>query len=525
MQGSLTEQQNENNFTYMTPLSNFKRLIEPELAEKFQIIISPSNIKKQIPIFNKEKCYQRKIQITLNEARVISRRINDLYQVDPTINNYEILIPKEEIEEANEIIDLLIQSTQKEIEIPKEKEKIFSRIRQFLGENDETSQIQIESQEEAISLLNTNYHNLSLQYFGNHFMKLIESGETKNFSETILSDIIDCYFKAHKKELKRDEAIQIFNKLKSENENDKIVMHFLVQIDIDEYDESMLKYFYDHLDNNIIKNNATQVIYILKKFISTLVGNHLKMKPNPISTITPTTPPTNKINNNNSCIFNSLSKSKFKITRNSSEKKFPSNIIECKFKGNELSGIIQYLEKTFGEDLENNNVLRITGGGFPNSSCPITNLIKYDKNSINNFYYNYSSQDPKSENDAWIQFDFGKRRINLSSYTIRACCHDTANECKAKSWRIVGSNDGQNWDILDHQVDRSELKDKYSEHIFNCEKNDKYYRYIRYIQEETWYTNDNCKYYIHFSCIELFGTILESPIPCMNISLTNNSYS
>lgn len=119
--------------------------------------------------------------------------------------------------------------------------------------------------------------------------------------------------------------------------------------------------------------------------------------------------------------------------KNQSLQVIPNKIVQCQFKGNEHSGIIDYLIKSKGKDLEKNGELKLTGGGFPNVACPITNLIKYNEDDINDFYYNYSSRNPASENDSWIQFDFGRRKVNLTSYTIRACSHDISNECKAKS--------------------------------------------------------------------------------------------
>lgn len=100
-------------------------------------------------------------------------------------------------------------------------------------------------------------------------------------------------------------------------------------------------------------------------------------------------------------------------------------------------------------------------------------------------------------------------KINLESYSIVSCSHNVINYCKAKSWRIIGSNDHIHWDILNHQLSRSELRDPLSKYIFECEKSNQFYRYIRYIQEETWNNNNTFKYLIHLNCIEFFGSILE----------------
>ena len=79
-----------------------------------------------------------------------------------------------------------------------------------------------------------------------------------------------------------------------------------------------------------------------------------------------------------------------------------------------------------------------------------------------------------------------------------------------KSWRIEGSNDKTNWDLIDKKENDSYLNGKYNQHRFICQnKNNNYYQYIRYVQDDSWYTNRDYKYKIRLSCFEFFGSIKE----------------
>lgn len=97
--------------------------------------------------------------------------------------------------------------------------------------------------------------------------------------------------------------------------------------------------------------------------------------------------------------------------------------------------------------------------------------------------------------------------MNLSSYTLRS------NQCIAnshshpRSWTIDGSNDDENWEVINQQNNNSALNGKNKQRRFECEKNNNYYRYIRYKQDDSWDSDNRYKYAIYLSCIELFGSI------------------
>ena len=461
----------EQSFEYETPTSCLKRLVEYDDSDPFQIIFNLTKLKQNFKnnegqqLTNEEKII---INTTKNKARSISKKINDVQQVDPTISEYSFAFPEQlELETANHrkeeierIIHTLLRSTISKVKIIKNHEKLSSIIMTVLNGQQYSAnglKYEIKSQEEAISLLSTEFHSKSIEYLSVHITEFISNSSFNQIEEGIINDVIDFYI-SHRSKEKEEEIHSIFDILTKQGEVN-IVMHFLLSIEIEEYDKEMIEYIYKNLDDDIIFNEMTRIIFTLKSHFLKLL---------------------------------STSKKQNDTTR---EEK------ECEYNGNELSGIIDYLQKQNGADLESKNILKLSGGGFPSPSYPITNLIKYNSNNMNNeYYYNYCGGTPSSS-DGWIEFDFVNKTVNLTSYTIR-----TRSCYYPKSWRIVGSNDHEHWEDIDHRVNNSELNGGYKQHRFENSKSDKYYRYIRYIQEEQW-SNSSCNYYIYLTRIEFFGTL------------------
>lgn len=173
--------------------------------------------------------------------------------------------------------------------------------------------------------------------------------------------------------------------------------------------------------------------------------------------------------------------------------------IECNYTNNELSGIISYLKNKTGSQPI------LTGGGKTSSKHPITSLIQYDREHINDYYFNYYNI-VASCNDNWIEFDFRERRVKVTSYTIRTSSYSF----HPRSWAIVGSNGNDGWPIIDEQEENSVLNGECKQHRFKCKNESKYYRRIRYIQKNCW--GSNKPFNIYLTCIEFFGSIV-SPTP------------
>lgn len=361
------------NNSFEIPITNFRRLIEQDYSDKFQIIFRSSL---------QEKFF---LELSRNEARIISKKINDLCMIDPTIDKYELSTPnnerKQENEDFREILNLIIRSTREQVTIPKDKQSKFTMIQFLLGEKILTDLFVINNIKEAISLLNTEMNSVAVTYLSKHFLELLESGEMKNLNEHILYSIIDEYNESEDENTKEEEKKKIFSILKSQNE-EEIAIHFILGIKFDhkgEFFKEVIEYIIEHINDDIVINELPRITV----FIRDTLG-----------------------------IKEKVTESKGQIT-------------ECNFNGDELSGIVSHLKRTLGDDLEENEVLKLSGGGYPQTSDPITNLIQYDGNKISNYYYNYYIKMQSSESESWIEFDFVKRRINLTSYTIRGCCHSS----------------------------------------------------------------------------------------------------
>ena len=147
--------------------------------------------------------------------------------------------------------------------------------------------------------------------------------------------------------------------------------------------------------------------------------------------------------------------------------------------------------------------------GKDNQSFPVSNLRNYNDNQ----FFNNCGPQPNSESDTIIKFDFGtNKRIDLHSYLIRTG-EDGQNGDHQKTWRIEGSNDGQSWTKLDRRSDNSILNDKYKECHFICQfghygSENNLFRYIRYVQEDSWHSNGSRKYIVDLSYFELYGNVV-----------------
>lgn len=100
----------------------------------------------------------------------------------------------------------------------------------------------------------------------------------------------------------------------------------------------------------------------------------------------------------------------------------------------------------------------------------------------------------------------------MSSYTIRTSLNQAGEDAHPKTWKIIGSNDRKNWKVINKQINNNDLNGKYKQHRFECKKRKGFYRYIRYIQEDSWFSKTEFKYKIKLTCIEFFGSILKTNI-------------
>ena len=165
-----------------------------------------------------------------------------------------------------------------------------------------------------------------------------------------------------------------------------------------------------------------------------------------------------------------------------------------------FNGIIHHLTEEAGGNVDEKGIVKVTS-----SSTNGNNLSKYAVDLDDNQHYFQSLHQP----DSWLKYDFKKRKIRPTHYSIRTR-HDWGNcSCHPKNWVIEGSNtnNGFDWKILDTRSEVTCLDDKNAVHTFEIQpplpKNE-CYRFIR-IRQTGFNTGDN--YYFTLSVLEFFGSI------------------
>ena len=154
--------------------------------------------------------------------------------------------------------------------------------------------------------------------------------------------------------------------------------------------------------------------------------------------------------------------------------------------------------------------MSLSAGGEHDPKHPPANLKNNDDRAF--FYNYYRCYTPSSENDSFIIFDFGSKKIDLHSYLIRSNEYDPSSYHHPKTWRVEGSNDKLKWTKLDRRVDDTNLNGRYKQHNFACQDvrhgiKSSRFRYIRYVQENSWY---NQPYYVCITYFELYGNVYDN---------------
>lgn len=179
--------------------------------------------------------------------------------------------------------------------------------------------------------------------------------------------------------------------------------------------------------------------------------------------------------------------------------------INCPYRGiSNPTGIISFLQDN----------VNLSAGGTHNPNNPLINIKKYD----DTYFYNYCGDYliPKSENDSWIEFDFGPHfKVDIISYTIRTNSQGPFQYYHSRSWKIVGSNDKINWFKLDKRKDDQNLNGAFKQHHFVFQSLQygniiNRYRYVRYIQMDSWCNGASTPvnpFNIYLTYFEFYGDI------------------
>lgn len=124
-------------------------------------------------------------------------------------------------------------------------------------------------------------------------------------------------------------------------------------------------------------------------------------------------------------------------------------------------------------------------------------LNAIDKNSFNF----YSSDDIQN---SFVIFDFGGFRVSPDCYKIRST-YKKKGSSHMRSWALEGSNDKDEWTVIDSNDDCDLLNEKYAMHTFEIDSNDRNsYQYLRIRQTGPDWKGKN---FLIFQNIEFYGYI------------------
>ena len=108
-----------------------------------------------------------------------------------------------------------------------------------------------------------------------------------------------------------------------------------------------------------------------------------------------------------------------------------------------------------------------------------------------------------NDDNTFVMIDFKDKKINLTKYYLSVPSSYSGN--RPKSWEIQGSNNNEEWEVLDKKQNCFNLSSDESYNTFTCQNvNKQYYRYIRIAN----ITNKDNNHSLVLSEIELYGSVI-----------------
>lgn len=166
---------------------------------------------------------------------------------------------------------------------------------------------------------------------------------------------------------------------------------------------------------------------------------------------------------------------------------------------NGLMGIIRYLTSFSGGNIHDNGVVNIT------SSTVYNNDVKnwHSKNIVDLDNLKNSFASNQGEND-YIIIDFKNRKVHPTHYQIRSR-NDFCNNYHPCNWKIEGSVDGNNWKILDDQMNVKSLIGLNITKTFKIKTQLLFNECFKYLKITQTGKHSNRTNYLVFSAIEFYG--------------------
>jgi hypothetical protein len=180
-------------------------------------------------------------------------------------------------------------------------------------------------------------------------------------------------------------------------------------------------------------------------------------------------------------------------------------------------GIIAHLTREFGGNVHDHHVVEVTSRSFeketdganphlwayPNKpDWAVKNAADLETISCFLSPYHKKEEDIRRTRNNWICYDFNKRRIVPTHYTIRT--HGPGG-ARPKSWLVETSVDGESWREVDHKENSEQLNGANFRGTFAVAGGGEC-RFIRLVNVGKNHFANDC---LFISAWEIFGSLIE----------------
>jgi hypothetical protein len=174
--------------------------------------------------------------------------------------------------------------------------------------------------------------------------------------------------------------------------------------------------------------------------------------------------------------------------------RFVGKVIEHRG-GADFDGILRHLKGQHGGNIR--AAVSIEASSHEYGDC--YDVTNYDTQT------NWQTQ---NISDSWLRFDFGTRRVAVSSYSLKS---RGGGANILRSWGLEGRNENTDWVVIDRHVKDKTIQGTLTSHNFKCSTSNDLncFRFIRLLQ-----TGVNSNNYDNLTIchIELFGRLVNPPL-------------
>lgn len=110
------------------------------------------------------------------------------------------------------------------------------------------------------------------------------------------------------------------------------------------------------------------------------------------------------------------------------------------------------------------------------------------------------------EKDQWFTIEFLIYKVRLEYYTL-SCPEDKPDKSQPKSWKLLGSNDGNSWTLIHQMTDCKKMNTRKPTMVFKCSQSTEFYTHFKFVQLENHSKSPESKYEFTLNHIEFFGEV------------------